>query len=62
MPWSKCSQCGEPVYVNERGVWACIDCGGFGYIKKHNPDTLDPRLIHDAMLPEVVGDYEAAEA
>jgi len=43
---------------------AILASSGMPQSKSSEPGDMnpDPRLIHDAVLPEVVGDYEAAEA
>lgn len=60
------------VYIPARDPPGCPDCGKdfcncwfkkmMGGRDKSEMQVIDPRDIHDAVLPEVVGDYEAVEA
>ena len=64
MVWKKCACCDARWDMDMTKIQTCGMCGTvrFPEPRPWPPAELDPRLIHDAVLPEVVGDYEAAEA
>lgn len=66
MPWGQCSSCERPYNFHWDESFRCT-CGRLIYDERRRDegyyaiDSLDSRLIHDAVLPEVVGDYETAD-
>ena len=59
MKWVNCPRCGERVLI-VAGRWACYACGKQGVMYQKDRDRMDPTLIHDAILPEALGNHESA--